>query len=336
MIDDRKPRFPEEKFKAPSRMPEAQSMSASQEQTNTIAERSRALPMFFSNMDALLIILVTLALYTPTYVKLSQEVWSQEGQGHGPVMLALTIWLTWQRWPLLLSAPKKPAIFAGSLCLISGLIFYTIGRSQEFPELEVGSQFLTIPGLLLLYFGWPTLKVMRFPILFLIFIVPLPFIVVNAITAPLKAAVSYTAEALLYHLEYPIGRTGVTLIIGQYKLLVADACAGLNSIFSLEAIGVFYLSVVGHTTKARNLLLAALIIPISFVSNVVRVITLVLITYYFGDAAGQGFVHSFAGILLFMIATALTIATDLFIGRFFFTDTSANIAPPTHHTTTKL
>ena len=113
-----------------------------------------------------------------------------------------------------------------------------------------------------------------------------------------------------------MGRTGVTLSIGPYQLLVADACAGLNSIFALEAIGVFYMSMMGYTNPKRNILIALLILPISFASNVIRVITLVLVTYYFGDEAGQGFVHGFAGIMLFMIATMLTVATDTLIGRF--------------------
>jgi exosortase len=144
-----------------------------------------------------------------------------------------------------------------------------------------------------------------------------PGSIVDSVTAPMKMAVSYAAEQLIYWMGYPIARSGVTLDIGPYKLLVADACAGLNSIFSLEAVGVFYLSIVRHTNRFRNIGLTMLIIPISFVSNVLRVIALVLITYYFGDEVGQGFVHSFAGILLFMVATALTIGTDSLLGIFF-------------------
>jgi exosortase len=126
----------------------------------------------------------------------------------------------------------------------------------------------------------------------------------------LKAAVSVVAEELLHLFGFPVGRSGVTLTVGPYKLMVADACAGLNSIFALEAVGVFYLSLMPNATKARKLLLAACILPISFVSNVVRVMALVLVTYYFGDEAGQGFVHGFAGILLFVVATVLTIGAD--------------------------
>lgn len=257
-----------------------------------------------------------LVMYVPTYMKLDAQVWSQEGQGHGPVMLALTIWLIWKRWPELMAAPDQNRYLPASLFMLLAVVLYVIGRSQDFPEFEASSQMPLLIAILLSLKGWRGVKIMLFPIFFLIFLIPLPQILVMVVTAPLKMGVSVVAEAALHAAGYPMGRTGVTLSIGQYQLLVADACAGLNSIFALEAIGVFYMSMMGYTNPKRNILIALLILPISFASNVIRVITLVLVTYYFGDEAGQGFVHGFAGIMLFMIATMLTVATDTLIGRF--------------------
>jgi len=257
-------------------------------------------------------------LYGPAYVMLDQTVWNVVGQGHGPVMAALALWLAWQRKDTYLAAPSQQAPMAGGLTLIAGLLMYVLGRSQNFPILYVGSQIWVLGGLILLYKGWRGLKIMWFPLFFITFITPVPGPLVDLVTGPMKAAVSWAAENLMYALGYPIGRAGVTLTIGPYKLLVADACAGLNSIFALEAIGVFYMSVMNHKNVWRNILLAVLVLPTSFLSNVVRVITLVLVTYYFGDEAGQGFVHGFAGILLFVVATVAMIALDALMGALFF------------------
>lgn len=255
-----------------------------------------------------------LLMYIPTYILLDQTIWNVVGQGHGPVMLALTLWLAWQRWTGFWALPDQSAPVAGGVTLGLGLLLYMVGHSQDILSLDTLSQIFVLSGICLIYRGGAGLKAMWFPLFFMLFLVPIPGSIVDKVTGPLKTAVSYTAEAILYHLDYPIGRSGVTLSIGPYRLLVADACAGLNSIFALEAIGVFYMSVVQHTNQMRNVLLATLIIPISFISNVTRVIVLVLVTYYFGDEAGQGFVHNFAGILLFMVATALTIGTDSILG----------------------
>ena len=267
-------------------------------------------------MELIALAIGLLVMYVPTYMKLDAQVWSQEGQGHGPVMLMLTIWLVWKRWPELMAAPDQNKYIPASLFMLLAVVFYVIGRSQDFPEFEASSQIPLAIAILLSLKGWRGVRIMAFPIFFLIFLIPLPQILVMVVTAPLKMGVSVVAEAALHAAGYPMGRTGVTLSIGPYQLLVADACAGLNSIFALEAIGVFYMSMMGYTNPKRNLLIALLILPISFVSNVIRVITLVLVTYYFGDEAGQGFVHGFAGIMLFMIATMLTVATDGVIGRF--------------------
>jgi exosortase B len=265
-------------------------------------------------LDLALIALGYLAMYAPSYMVLDKTVWNQVGQGHGPVMLALTLWLAWQRWPHLLSLPSKSNPILAALLLAFGLSLYTVGRSQDILMLDVGSQLFVVPAVILLFKGMNGLKLMWFPIFFILFQIPLPGPLVDAVTGPLKAAVSTVAEAILYWLDYPIARAGVTLTIGQYKMLVADACAGLNSIFALEAVGVFYMSLMQYANKWRNLALAVLILPISFVSNVIRVIALVLITYYFGDEVGQGFVHDFSGVTLFVVATVLTIATDKLIG----------------------
>jgi exosortase len=147
----------------------------------------------------------------------------------------------------------------------------------------------------------------------------------------MKLSVSYVAEHVLFWAGYPIGRTGVMLQIGQYKLLVADACAGLHTLFTLEALGLLYLNLVRHESAARNVLLALIIMPISFTSNVLRVIVLCLITYHFGDAAGQGFLHGFAGLVLFLSALLLIIGMDSLLRLVIAAYHARNKAPGVAH-----
>ena len=167
-----------------------------------------------------------------------------------------------------------------------------------------------ITAILMLTRGTAALKAQWFTLFFMFFMIPLPGAVVDALTMPMKMAVSYVAENVLFWIGYPIARTGVILQIGQYKLLVADACAGLNTLFTLEALGLLYLNIVRHDSTFRNVALAILIVPISFSANVFRVMVLTLITYHFGDAAGQGFLHGFAGMVLFLSALLLIMVTD--------------------------
>ncbi len=256
-------------------------------------------------------------LYLPTYYDLSHTVWATDEQGHGPIILAVSLWLLYQLRHRIAALDAAPAPVAGSVAFAFGLLLYVLGRTQAVIMFEVGSQIAVLAGLLLLFKGPRALRLAWFPLFFLLFMMPLPGALVAAVTTPLKAAVSYVAEHIMYAAGYPVARSGVILQVGQYQLLVADACAGLNSMFTLEALGLLYMNLMGYTSVARNVTLAILIIPIAFVANVIRVMILVLVTYHFGDEAGQGFVHDFAGMVLFMAGLMLMLATDKVLNLLF-------------------
>ncbi|WP_020652579.1 exosortase B [Massilia niastensis] len=251
------------------------------------------------------------ALFGPTFYFLFTGPWIGEEQGHGPIIFFLALWLIYRKWPEMLAATHPPvASRAGWPVLALGLAVHLLGRSQKILMFEVGSILLVLAAVLLLKRGSKALRVLWFPFFFMLFMVPLPSELVAAVTMPMKMAVSWATEHLLFAAGYPISRSGVVLQIGQYQLLVADACAGLQTLLTLEALGLFYLNLMRHPSAVRNIGLAILIIPISFAANVIRVITLTLITYYYGDAAGQGFLHGFAGMVLFITALVLILAVD--------------------------
>lgn len=257
------------------------------------------------------VILGMLVMFAPTFYNLFTDTWANEEQAHGPIILGLSLWLLWREWPDMLarSAGAPPSAWGWPLVVVA-MLLYILGRSQHVVLADASSFVLMLVAILLLKRGVAGLKALRFALFFMLFMIPLPETLVTAVTIPMKMAVSYVVEHLLYWAGYPIARSGVVLQIGPYQLLVADACAGLHTLLTLEALGLFYLHVMRHVSTLRNTLLAILIVPISFSANVIRVIVLTLITYYFGDAAGQGFLHGFAGMVLFLTALCLILAVD--------------------------
>lgn len=261
-------------------------------------------------ISAVLVVAGLLVLFVPTTVNLIAKVWVRDEQGHGPIILALVFWLLFQKRHDLAAAPTKPDLGWGIASFVLAVAMYVLGRSQAVLMLETGAAILLFIALLLIFKGTQGLRICWFPIFFMLFMVPLPATLVVLVTTPLKSAVSAVASALMYALGYPIGRSGVVLTVGPYQLLVADACAGLNSMFTLEALGLLYMNLMKYTSPLRNVTLAILIVPISFLANVIRVIILVLVTYHFGDEAGQGFVHGFAGMVLFLVALTMILTVD--------------------------
>lgn len=282
---------------------------------------------------ALLILGLGLAiLYLPTLWRLFNGVWGEDGQAHGPMILAIAAWLIYRALPDLVAAGQadikqagscqsRAALVSGWVVLLVGLLLYIVGRSQSIDFFEIGSLIWVLAGSVLLLFGAKSLRLIWFPLFFMLFMIPLPGLLVAAVTMPMKIAVSVCAEWILYALGYPVARSGVILQVGQYQLLVADACAGLHTLLTLEALGLLYLNLFRHESLLRNVSLALLIIPIAFSSNVIRVMVLSLITYYFGDAAGQGYLHMFSGMVLFLSALLLVVGVDSLI-RWFVRDRS--------------
>ena len=262
----------------------------------------------------LLLALAFAALYAGTYAELSRTSWNSQELNYGPLILAVSLWLFYREREALSALAPRPALGAGYVLLAFGLLLYAVGVSQSILMFEVGSQIAVIAAVLLIYKGWPAIRLLWVPLLLMVFVVPLPELIVALVTGPLKIAVSAVATQLLHAAGYPVARSGVVMTVGQYQLLVADACAGLSSILTLEAVGIVYMKLVGHVSVLRNTILALLLVPVAFVANVVRVIILVLVTYYLGDAAGQGFVHSLAGLVLIGVATVLMIAIDSLLG----------------------
>lgn len=276
------------------------------------------------------VLLGYLVLYLPTYFGLAHGEWNTDAQAHGPIVLVVSLFLIWQqRNELQLAALEaaSPRPLLGWAMLAFGLLLYAIGRSQGLTLFEVGSQIPVLLGVFLVTSGIRLVRVMWFPLFFLLFMVPIPGFVVDAVTGPLKEYISVITEQVLYHAGYPIARNGVVLTIGQYQLLVADACSGLHSMFSLSAMGLLYLYLMRHGNVARNLLIIAAILPVAFLANVIRVMILVLVTYYLGDEAGQGFLHGFAGILLFVVGLLFLFALDFLFGMF-LPDRRASAATP--------
>ena len=249
-----------------------------------------------------------LLLYGPSYYRFATTIWQREDFAHGPIVIALALWIIWRALPI---APEGQPSRAGAWALlVFGLLCYIFGRSQWVTIFEVGSQIPVLAAGIALVFGWAAVRRLKFPLLFLLFAIPIPGPIVDRLTGPLKILVSYMSETILGGFGLPVARQGVILQVGQYQLLVADACSGLSSIFSLTALGLFYLHLIQPRHAWRRWALIASVLPIAITANVVRVMVLMLITYFMGDEAGQGFLHKFAGMTLFLVALLLLLAMD--------------------------
>ena len=261
------------------------------------------------------VVLGLLAAYLPTYFDQARTAWRTDELAHGPLIALAVAWLIWRNRDAVFRAAPQPRPIPGAALFAAGLALYVLGRSQQIALLEVGSQIPVAAGLLLVFFGTRALRSAAFALGFLVFMLPLPGVLLEAVQTLLKAQVSELTEHILYAGGLPVARRGVLLTVGQYHLLMADACSGLHSMISLAALGVLFVHLTGRASRVHNALLLASILPIAFAANVARVLVLALLTYRFGDQAGQGYLHAGSGFLLFAVALGAMMAIDALLAR---------------------
>lgn len=249
----------------------------------------------------------------PTMMFVVRQSWTGEEGAHGPIVLVTGVWLLYRQWKdtegLANAAPSRPVW--GLLAILIPLQIFA--RITQIVEIEGYLMYFTLLVVLYSLVGLEVMKRLWFPLFYLAFIFPPPDTLVAIVTVPMKMWLSEAAIWFLSLLGYPIGGEGVRIYIGQYELLVAAACSGINSIISLSAISLFYIYMRHQARWQYALLLVLFIIPVALVANFFRVLILILLTYHAGEAAAQGFLHNFAGILMFGIALISIFALDLLL-----------------------
>jgi exosortase len=250
------------------------------------------------------------ALAVPTIISLARGPWQEESGVHGIIVLVTGLWLVFRRWDDIMRLARPGHAAVTTVLLAVAMLVYVAGRAFEFISVEAAALLLAMVAVVYQYWGLAVLRMLWFPIFYLGFVIPLPGWFLDQITLPLKEFVSQLVTDTLANLDYPIARMGVTLYVGPYQLLVEDACAGLNSLVSLSAIGLFYVYLLRGSNPVYSMLLLAMVIPIAIIANCVRVAALVLITYYLGNAWAQGYLHNSAGMVTFVSALLLIFALD--------------------------
>jgi len=277
---------------------------------------SQAQPRAHSNWLTLLsrfwpIIIGLGVISFPTWRYITQESWTTEQGSQGPLILGSGLWLLVKILATTKYLQSRPPASQAWPAIISMAVLLLLFRRAAVIELEVYALYGLCVALLFSVIGWQALKAAWFPVLYLGFAVPLPQSLVDAMTNPLKIWISDSSVSLLHMLGYPIASAGVTIQVGQYQLMVAAACAGLNSLITLSALTLFYVYLTHRAHWRYMLVLILAAIPVAIFANFVRVLMLILLTYHAGEAAAQGFLHNFAGMTTFAVALITIYVLDV-------------------------
>lgn len=250
----------------------------------------------------------------PAALAVGRDVWTTEQGAHGPIILVTGLWLLWRETP----GDAAPLAGRGAAMAIAAMV--PAGLVAIFAAI-IGKVWLQAAGtyalLLLVYAlcaGPVALRRAWFALVYLGFLVPPPPPLIVPATRALKLAIADGAAQMLALAGYNATSLGAYLYIDSYELVVAAACAGLNSLTSLLAVGLLY-AFLRHRADPLPLgILAVCALPVAIAANFLRVVLLLLVTHYAGSGAAQGLLHDAAGLTTFALALGVMMLIDLLIG----------------------
>jgi exosortase len=263
----------------------------------------------------LLVSAVLLTLFAPVIAGLFVNWYQDPDYSQGFFIPLLSGYLVWRKRNELLRLSARPSwhglfIVLGSL----GLLFLgSLGAEFFLTRIAfVG----TVAGLVVYFLGWPTLRSICFPLGLLLLMIPLPTLVYNEIVFPLQFVASSFATRVLDTLNlFPVLREGNILVLPHNRIEVVEACSGIRSLMSLITLAVAY-GYFAEQNRYLRIALVLLVVPLAVVSNGFRVVGTAMLTYYWGPKAAEGFLHSFSGWVIFVVATCLLLMLHKAINAF--------------------
>jgi exosortase len=252
-------------------------------------------------------------LYHHVVVKLVHDWATDDNYSHGFFIVPLAAYLAWERREKLRVLEPDPSN-AGLIVVIASLgamVAGTIGAELFLTRI---SMIGVCAGAVLFLGGRQHLRVLLFPLLFLLLMIPIPSIVFTRIAFPLQLLASQFGTTVMSAAGIPVLREGNVLVLSNMSLEVAEACSGIRSLVSLLTLGI----VIGYFADRRSwarVTIALTTIPIAIVTNGLRVAGTGIAARYYGSAAAEGFFHSFSGWLVFLAALALLAGAQRGIAR---------------------
>jgi exosortase len=254
-------------------------------------------------------------LYRHVGVKLVHDWWTDDNYSHGFLIVPIAAYFAWERRHRFAAVANRGS-WLGLLVVIGSIMVLVAGVLGAELFLTRISMVGTLVGSVLFLCGWQRLRVLAFPLAFLLLMIPIPAIIFNQIAFPLQLLASRVGEFTLSSADIPVLREGNVLILANTSLEVAEACSGIRSLVSLLTLGIIF----GYVTDKRSwvrVFIALSTIPVAIVANGARVAGTGIAAHRFGPEAAQGFLHEFSGLMVFVVAFLMMMALQRVLIRVF-------------------
>jgi len=240
------------------------------------------------------------ALFAPTLVWLwgrwTLSVWHH---AHGLLIVPVVAYFVREELRAVRHLPVSSSAW-GFVILVPALALHAIDAGMHTELLAAAAIVLALPGLSLLFLGVARTRVILIPLLFLAFALPIPLSFTEAIHLQLRHIATAATAAVVPLFGIPVFVEGTTLNMPSGAVQVADACSGFSTLYA--ALAVAFLTAYSTPSPARRVLVLLSAAPLAIAANALRVIFLVLLVVWQGQAVLETFIHPLSGIMTFALA----------------------------------
>jgi exosortase len=246
---------------------------------------------------------IAAGVYAPILYSLYRGRWESVDYTHAYFILPISLWLCWRiRKKLVSSRTRRAGAGYWLVLLAAGLFLLVFGWRMGYLMISSFSLIPLLFGLTGYLYGAPVAKLLTFPILYLLLMVPPPLGVLDSITLPMRHGISVLTEVMLKALHYPITRDGLLMSIGGHDIYMGAPCSGFRSLITMIALGLVYVYVNKGSFTKKAILLSS-VVPLALAGNLARVASMCLVTFYFGDKVGHAY-HDYSGYVIFLVLIA--------------------------------
>jgi exosortase len=268
---------------------------------------------------ALLIVASLLAFWAPIK-NLVEFVTSHDYASHILLIAPLSMFLVYIKRQKIFSvnSTRKQTIIAGSGLFLLALIFVLISKYQplstEKLSLEILSLVILWISVFVFCYGTESSVKARFPLLFLLLLVPIPEFAIDKTIFALQAGSSDVAYGLLRILNVPVLKEGFILRLPMVNLEVAKECSGIRSSIAL-LVTVLVAAEFLLRSSWRKVLLVVAIIPILVLKNGARIVTIYLLAAYLNPAFLHGWLHTSGGVVFYLLGLVALVPIAVLLRR---------------------
>jgi len=259
-------------------------------------------------------------LYLPVFKILYSSRWQAVDYTHAYFILPVSLYLVWCRRRdikknLNYAAPGREYLYTG--LFLFGIACFIFSMRWDYLVIATFSLVPAIYGLVGMLYGKNVLSLVRFPVLYLLLLVPPPLGIVDNLTLPMRRMISAAVGLFLKLMNYPVSREGLLLSIGKHDVFVGQPCSGFRSLVTVFALAILYIYL-SKGKWAKKAILLASVVPLAFFGNFIRITILCLVTYHLGEEAAQGFFHNFSGMVIFIIIILGLLGLETFLDKKYF------------------